>query len=333
MMKKIISVLCCIMLLCSSLTVFAAEENAVWQKVAGKTEWTYQTAEGTNLTAKLEGYTLTIDGVGEIPTYTAVALGNRPWHDKAVYELVLGNGVTAIGANAFFGFKDLYRITMPASVLIKDISAFNGIKKDAYFMIKGMNITNHSETKIPYTSAESIAKLMGEYSSYRFQVDNMYMVRLLKNYCANENVNIAPLDALTTASNPDYPLINYDSTMTLAAKDWKPGDLVHVQAKQQGAVAREVFSIMLDIMPEYNYVYAYNMSSYNILGAAQSGEAKTYVMTIPAAYRFQNRTHALIQIGNGVVNILEDEDTSTDTITFTTDLPVSVFALVYKDNF
>lgn len=332
-MKKIISLLCCVMLLCSSLTVFAAEDNAAWQKLQGKFEWTYQDVDGTSLTAKLEGYTLTIDGVGEIPAYADYALGNRPWNGMAVYELVIGNGVTAIGANAFAGLKDLYRITIPVSVLIEDSSAFAGINSTAYFMVKGMDITNHGVGKVPYTSAESFAKLMSDYSSYRFQVDNMYMVQLLKNYCSEKEVAIAPLDALTTASNPDYPLINYTSSIAVAEKDWVPGALTHIQAKQQGAVAREVFSIMLGIMPDYNYVYSYNMASYNIVDATQTAGTKTYVMTVPAAYRFPNRTHALIQIGNGVVNILEDEDTSADTITFTTDLPSSVFALVYKDNF
>ncbi|MBE5875496.1 MAG: hypothetical protein E7290_01260 [Lachnospiraceae bacterium] len=332
-MKKIISVICCIILLCMPLTTWAAQENATWQKVAGKQEWTYQDAEGTSLTAKLNGYTLTIDGVGEIPAYTNNSLGNRPWHGATIVELVIGNGVTAIGANAFADFQYIYRITIPVSVLIKDSSAFRGIKEDAFFMVKGMNITNHGDEKVPYTSAESFAKLMGDYPSYRFQVDNMYMVQLLKNYCDNKNVTIAPLDALTKDANSTYPLINYSSSISLAAEDWKPGDLVHVQPKQQGVLAREVFSIMLGVMPEYHYVYSYNMSSYNLLGAPMTAEAKTYVMTIPPAYRFAGRTHALIQIGSGVVNILEDEDNSTDTITFTTDMPASVFALVYKDNF
>ncbi len=332
-MKKIISLICCMMLLCSSLTVLAAEDNATWQKVAGKMEWTYQDVDGTNLTAKLTDHTLTIEGVGAIPSYSVNGLGKRPWNNYSVFELKIGNGVTAIGANAFAGFEYLYRITLPASVLIEDTSAFKDIMEDAYFMVKGMNITNHGDGKVPYSSAESLAKLMCEYSSYRFQVDNMYMVQLLKNYCAEKDVNIAPVDALTTVSNPDYPLINYTSSIALVPEDWKPGDLTHVQAKQQGELAREVFSIMLGIMPEYHYVYSYNMSSYNLLGAVPTAEAKTYVMTIPAAYRFPNRTHALIQIGNGVVNILEDEDNSADTITFTTDMPSSVFALIYKDNF
>ena len=38
-----------------------------------------------------------------------------------------------------------------------------------------------------------------------------------------------------------------------------------------------------------------------------------------------------INLGNGVVNILADEDMNDTTLTFTTDYPSTVYALVYKD--
>ena len=57
----------------------------------------------------------------------------------------------------------------------------------------------------------------------------------------------------------------------------------------------------------------------------------TYVMTIPAAFQFPGRQFSLIQLGNGVVNILEDEDQNDTTLTFTTDYPTAACALVYRD--
>ena len=105
----------------------------------------------------------------------------------------------------------------------------------------------------------------------------------------------------------------------------------HIQCQQQGKAALEVFSIVLD---DATYAAAFNMSVSNSKGmVTKTSTPLTYVMTIPAAFQYPGRQFSLIQLGNGVVNILEDEDQNDTTLTFTTDYPSTAYALVYRDTF
>ncbi len=336
-MRKWLSIICCIMVLCVPLTVNAAEQNAVWNKVVGATveSWSLQDADGTNLIARLEGNTLYIDGTGAIPAYTLYSLGNRPWNGRSVYELVIGNGVTEIGANAFAGLIHLYRVTMPSSILIKDTSAFKDIQDEAYFMIKGMNIADYSIGKVKYSSIQSIVELMLAYNgNYRYQLDNMYMRQLAQSYSPVVLENLAPLDAITKAVNPDYPVINYASSVSETEAYANEVKYAFVKQGEYGESARAIFAMMLDMMEGYEFVRTYDMAVGDYTKViTKSSVPYQYTMTIPAAYRLAGREHALIQLGNGEINILCDEDTKGDTITFTTDAPTAIYALVYKDTF
>ena len=64
----------------------------------------------------------------------------------------------------------------------------------------------------------------------------------------------------------------------------------------------------------------------------QTDTPLTYQMTIPAALLYPGRQFSLIQLGDGVVNILADEDQNDTTLTFTTDYPSTVYALIYRDS-
>lgn len=334
-MKKIISLLCCLVMLCMPLTVMASESTATWTKIANN-QWNYQNLNtGTDITATVNGGTLHISGVGEIPSYTSDTLVDRPWHRITIFEVVIDDGITVIGANSFADFKYLSRVTLPASAFIEDASAFAGASNNAYFMFEGMNFAKKYIGTIPYTSAESISKFMKAYNGvYRYRVENLYVRELLQSYGTPKILNIAPQDAITKDTNPDYPVINYYTFMAIHNAASMPKTNVLVQNKQQGMAAMEAFSIMLGIMDGYQYVSSYNVSVYDMNGMIQStDEPHSYTMTIPAAYIFPNRTYAMIQIGNGVVNILPDEDDRDLTITFTTDYPSTAYALVYKDNF
>ncbi len=334
-MKRIISLLCCVVMLCMPLTVVAAESDGTWTKT-GVNQWSYQdAATGTDITAKLVEHTLYVDGVGEIPSYTSDTLKSRPWGNVNLFEVVIGDSITSIGAYAFADNQYLSKVTLPVSAMIEDASAFAGANKNAFFYFEGMNFTKHDMGKLPYSSADSIANFMKAYNGvYRYSVENLYVRDLLQSYGEPKILNIVPKDAVTTATNPEYPVINYKTFMAINKAATVPGKQVLVQHKQQGKVAMEVFSIMLGIMDGYQYVSSYNVSLYDVKGMIQKTDTPlSYTMTIPAAYRYPNRTFAMIQIGNGVVNILQDEDDFGDRITFTTDTPSTVYALVYKDNF
>ena len=82
---------------------------------------------GTNLTWSLSGGTLTIDGSGAIPTYTATG---APWYPSraSVTDLVIGNGVSSIGDNAFRDCA-LANLTIPATVTSIGENAFHSNSK------------------------------------------------------------------------------------------------------------------------------------------------------------------------------------------------------------
>ncbi len=82
---------------------------------------------GENLTWKLDDNgTLTISGTGEMYDFGAYGEGN-PWFNFRydVVNIVIENGVTSIGENAFWGFSNLTAVSMPKSV--------KSIGKDAFY--------------------------------------------------------------------------------------------------------------------------------------------------------------------------------------------------------
>ena len=330
-MKRIVSMLCVAMMLVLSLPMASnAAENATWTKVAYQ-KWNYQNeADGTNLTVTFSSseHTLTVEGVGAIPSYTADAMGNRPWNKLPIWYIEIGNGVTSIGANAFSGYELLMKVEMSVSTFIEDPSAFWGACKNCRFVISGMDIQSRNIGTIPYTSLDSIVTFMSKYDgNYRYQLENYYMIGMAQNNTYPRIENIAPLIA-TTDANVNYPLINYKTQLT--SPMYPESAKLTMEGRRQGPLANEIFSLLIG---DNTYVNAYNVSVYNSGTVYKTDIPYMYTMTIPNAYKFPGRTFSLIQITNGACNVLADVDSSDDTVSFMTDTPTGVYALVYKDNF
>ena len=79
---------------------------------------------GSNLTWKLESATLTIEGTGAMPDYLQAS---RPWHGSrgTVQTVVIGDGVTSIGNDAFRSFANLKSVSIPNSVISIGTYAFS----------------------------------------------------------------------------------------------------------------------------------------------------------------------------------------------------------------
>ena len=104
------------------------------------------------------------------------------------------------------------------------------------------------------------------------------------------------LDAFTTYSNPDFP-----SNLEFMSPRPDSGMYAHIQCKQQGKAALEVFSIVLG---DATYAATYNMSVSGSSGmVTKTSTPLTCVMTIPTAFQYPGGQFSLIQLGNGVVNI------------------------------
>lgn len=331
-MKKLLSILTVCALIASlamPLNALAAT-NATWKQERGAEIWHYTAEPGTELVAKLQGETLYIQGYGEIPGYDRDHLGNRPWHNRTIRSLVIADGITSIGAEAFSNMKYLYRVSMPASAFIEDPSAFAGLAQDAVFDITGTNIVSRNIGNVPYTSLDSIAAFMQRYNgTYRYRLANYYMIGWVQDTISPKIDNLSPQDALTAYSNPNYPNPNYPSSLDFVSSKPDSTMQAHIQCRRQGINALEIFSIVLG---DAIYASSYNMSVSSSKGmVTKTNTPLTYVMTIPAAFQYPGRQFSLIQLGKGVVNILEDEDQNDATMTFTTDYPSASYALIYHD--
>ncbi len=77
---------------------------------------------GSNITWTLDDQgVLTLEGTGEMEDdYFSEA----PWLSLSFTKLVIGDGITKIGKNAFFGCKELTSVTIPSSVTTIDYYAF-----------------------------------------------------------------------------------------------------------------------------------------------------------------------------------------------------------------
>lgn len=332
LMKKMMSVLCTLVMMTALFvpTTVMASEGPCWTKVKGQETWTYTDGQGTELVAKIQGNTLYIQGKGAIPSYSRDVLGNRPWHNKVIYSIIISDEVTSIGAEAFSNMVKLHDVTMPVSAFIEDSSAFAGAPKDCIFYFKGTNIVSRNIGNVPYNSVDSIVALMQKYNGvYQYHMDNYYMTTWVQNTVLPKIDKLSPVDAKSTYYNINYPIINYQSELNFVSPPPEYTMNTSIVSKQQGKAALEVFSIVLG---ENTYVTAYNMAVNNAKGIVKSTDTPlTYRITIPSAFQYPGRQFSLIQLGNGFVNILTDEDMDDGTLTFTTNYPSTVYALVYQD--
>ena len=113
---------------------------------------------------------LTVTGTGAIPDYDA-AENKAPWADKIVTELVIGDGITAIGAYAFYDQSSLKgTLTLPSSVTSVGEYAFalpEGSSGDALRLVyqNGATIADTARANRADGEADRVALLTGNYGA------------------------------------------------------------------------------------------------------------------------------------------------------------------------
>lgn len=335
-MKKFILSFFTLLLILVCLPAFdvdAAEDNAVWTD-AGNMTWTLNRDDGTNITVKLIGNILHVQGTGAVPSYSPESLGLRPWHvaNISIYEVLIYDGITEIGSRAFSDMSYLEKVTMPATVFLKDGTAFAGAREGCRFTFLGTNMAAEMiGGKIPYTSLDSIVHfaLANNNGLYYYIFANHYMKRMVDLKSGNKLVNVVASDDFDTTTNANYPYIDTSTKVKKISGDLHYLTAISTQNNIQGKKALEIFALM---MGDNQYAAAYNVSlNLNDKVIKKTDTPVTYSMEIPNAYKFPGRQFSLIQLGAGIVNTLVDEDLDDNTITFTTDYPSTVYALVYHD--
>lgn len=130
-LKKSISALLALTLLFSICPVFASATDIIASGYCGGK------GDGTNLEWDLTGNgTLTISGIGFMGDI-------NPWEDyrNSITELIIGDGVTSIGASAFYGCTSLTSVELPDSVAVIGPEAFYGCKS-----LTSIDIPNSTNT-------------------------------------------------------------------------------------------------------------------------------------------------------------------------------------------
>lgn len=310
----------------------AAEDNALWSYEGGMT-WTLKRDDGTDITVKLIDHVLHVQGYGAVPSYSPDSLGARPWNtvNSTVHEILVYNGITSIGSRAFSDMNYMEKVTMYATTFLEDGTVFAGAKPECRFHFLGTNMaTEMIGDKIPYTSLDSIVHFaLANNGWYTYVFSNNYMTRMVKLKSGNKLVNVVSSDDYDNTTNENYPYIDLTTKVKKVSGDLHYLTAISTQSNIQGKNTLEIFALM---MGDNQYVGAYNVSlNLNDKVIKKTDTPVTYSMEIPNAYRFPGRQFSLIQFAPGVVNILADEDSVENTVTFTTDYPSTVYALVYHD--
>ena len=310
----------------------AAGDNASWNYEGGMA-WTLKSGS-TDITVKIIGNTLYVRGTGDVPSYSYDALGIKPWNqfNSTIYEIFVYDGITSIGTKAFSDMENLSKVTMYATTFLKDGSVFAGAKPECRFNFLGTNMSSEMiGGKIPYTSLDSIVQFaLSNNTLYVYVFSNNYMTRLVKLKSGNSLMNVVSSDDYDKTVNADYPYINLSTKVKKVSGDLHYLTAISAQTRMQGPDALAVIAFLMEEGSQYIGTYHVSLCRNDTI-IKKTDAPVTYSMDIPNAYKLPGRQFSLIQFGNGVVNVLTDEDASDSTITFTTDYPSTAYALIYRD--
>lgn len=291
--------------------------------------------ENTDIIVSISKDTIHVSGNGAIPDYDDSTLANRPWHGSTCKYLVIDDTITAIGDYAFAGLSWLEHITFSSTTFIHSNSAFYDIAHEPVFRIKGYTEAVTYYGTIPYTSLDSIqafAQSIGHYAS--FLLDQQYMVSLFQNSTNPTIPNV--YWAYDTAKPWEHVADNLNGNVTTECCTFSsltPGSDFEIETKF-GSVSTDYYEVFSNFLEDYTFATAFTMQvSWEVSSKVVNNTFYDYMyeLTIPEEFVQAGRSFRIIAIGAGSVDIFDDVDSNDNTMTFVTNTPTKVCALIYKN--
>ena len=129
--------LCLLLAACMLLSLGAAPVSAAAPRRHSITVTAVPMAE-EGITWTVDDGLLTISGKGAVPDY---AVGEAPWLEEEVYSIIIEDGITGIGSNAFRGMARVQDIIVGRGVTNLGDSAFADCPKLSYMLFLGDDLT------------------------------------------------------------------------------------------------------------------------------------------------------------------------------------------------
>lgn len=129
--------LCLLLAACMLLSLGAAPVSAAAPRRHSLTI-TAAPMQEQGITWTVDDGLLTISGQGAVPDY---AVGEAPWLEEEVYSIIIGDGITYLGSNAFRGMARVQDIIVGRGVTNLGDSAFADCPKLSYMLFLGDDLT------------------------------------------------------------------------------------------------------------------------------------------------------------------------------------------------
>jgi hypothetical protein len=313
----------------ASTTSTTSTTKPVW--VGSSDGWSY--LQGTDIRAQQNGEILTIKGTGALPDYDYWTLGNRPWNNSTCSYLMIDSSITYIGSYDFYGLENIKYISMGSGTFINDGTCFEKIAYMPTFRIYGSEETTKNFGTISVSSMDTI-KRMGQtnWNGACFILDTYKLAKAFQNSTNPTITNVYDAQD-TSAPWSDVNENGNGGVATSICKISTPGVSVlydvSAQLKYPGNACYEAYAAFIG---DYNFATTFNITlNYGGEKVVKTDTEMSYTLTIPSEFRAPGRTFKLLAIAPGTVYTYDDLDTAYDTITFTTKIPTTSYALIYKD--
>lgn len=332
--------------LAAVMCLLAAFPMQVQAKKIDRDEWSKSSAVwevGDGVTAYVKEGVLYFEGTGAIPDYTNDTLYTRPWHGVLIEAVNVGDGITEIGSKAFAEFKKLRYITVHSTTFIKNGNAFDKIDSAPIVRIMGSEETTKMVgDKIPYTSLDSWARVaQSGTGNILYIVDNGAMkMKLRQKTLPNvpfvfsaDNEDATHRYMMADKEEEQVQTQAFTSPLRFAPGYEMTGQAVTSKRIIQGEEYLALVAYYLNyVYPGYQYGYSYsNMVTTGDKSFDAYDTAKNYVFTIPSELRAPGRTFKVVLVlPDGQPSVLDDLDSSDDTITFTTTAGKFNYSIIYQ---